>query len=124
MTAEIFCAEYNTTSQRNISNTNYELNELLKQQKALCWMLFIVAKAKVLWHRQELLATFHLLLCCFAEVIKATPTFLLLPPFGMQDFFFPPSFSIFQFLHYYFIILLYTMWKYPFLSYFYLCYVS
>lgn len=58
-------------------------NQLVKNQRALCWMLFLVAKAKVLWHRQELLATFHLLLCCIGEVVRITPSFLLLPPFGM-----------------------------------------
>lgn len=82
MIGEIFCAEYNSTGQSNSSGYSDELKELLQYHKALCWMLFIVAKAKVLWHRQELLATFHLLLCCIAEVMKVTPTFLLLPPFG------------------------------------------
>lgn len=83
MIGEIFCAEDNsTTEQASASSSNPELKDLLKQYKALCWMLFIVAKAKIFWHRQELLATFHLLLCCIAEVVKSTPTFLLLPPFG------------------------------------------
>lgn len=82
MIGEVFCADFNITVGQNISSSSQEMGELLKQHKALCWMLFIVAKAKVLWHRQELLATFHLLLCCIAEVIRSTPTFLLLPPFG------------------------------------------
>lgn len=76
MSIEIF---YSDTTSPTLQKT--EQNALLKKHKSLCWLLFLVAKAKVLWHRQELLATFHLLLCCIGEVVKVTPSFLLLPPF-------------------------------------------
>ncbi|GFY17210.1 retinoblastoma-associated protein [Trichonephila clavipes] len=76
MSTEIF---YMDTTSPTPQNT--EGNALLKKHKLLCWLLFLVAKAKVLWHRQELLATFNLLLCCIGEVVKVTPSFLLLPPF-------------------------------------------
>ncbi|KFM56614.1 Retinoblastoma-associated protein, partial [Stegodyphus mimosarum] len=84
MVAEIFSIDSGLPnhSKQNIScDQGNASNQLMKHHRTLCWMLFIVAKAKVLWHRQELLATFHLLLCCIGEVVKITPTFLLLPPF-------------------------------------------
>ncbi|XP_055933153.1 retinoblastoma-associated protein-like [Argiope bruennichi] len=79
MSTEIF--HLDTSSPTPSNHSNPEANTLLKKHKTLCWMLFLVAKAKVLWHRQELLATFHLLLCCIGEVIRVTPSFMLLPPF-------------------------------------------
>lgn len=75
---EVFCGDAECSTSNGQTS---DLQSLILNQKSLCWMLFLVAKAEVLWHRQELLATFHLLLCCMSEVIKATPTFLLIPPF-------------------------------------------
>ncbi|XP_015916676.1 retinoblastoma-associated protein isoform X1 [Parasteatoda tepidariorum] len=80
MMGEIFYSSMDV-GQTSKSNKDLKVNAVLKNHKVLCWMLFIVAKAKVLWHRQDLLATFHLLLCCIGEIIKITPSFLLLPPF-------------------------------------------
>ncbi|GIX70892.1 retinoblastoma-associated protein [Caerostris extrusa] len=79
MSSEIFHVD--AASPIPLNQPSPETNCLLKKHKALCWMLFLVAKAKVLWHRQELLATFHLLLCCIGEVARVTPSFMLLPPF-------------------------------------------
>ncbi|GIY58348.1 retinoblastoma-associated protein [Caerostris darwini] len=79
MSSEIFHVD--VASPIPLNQPSPETNCLLKKHKALCWMLFLVAKAKVLWHRQELLATFHLLLCCIGEVARVTPSFMLLPPF-------------------------------------------
>ncbi|KAG8185779.1 hypothetical protein JTE90_000760 [Oedothorax gibbosus] len=82
MTSEIFHGDYEEPHQGSAPQAQVGgASRLLKNHRALCWMLFLVAKAKVLWHRQELLATFHLLLCCIGEVIRITPSFLLLPPF-------------------------------------------
>ncbi|WAR28117.1 RB-like protein [Mya arenaria] len=60
----------------------FEKSEGTQEKKRLCWTLFLHAKDELMYDNEELIQTYLLLLCCLEFVLRATPAFLLQPPFA------------------------------------------
>ncbi|XP_052784892.1 retinoblastoma-associated protein-like isoform X3 [Mya arenaria] len=67
--------------EENQESIPFEKSEGTQEKKRLCWTLFLHAKDELMCDSEELIQTYLLLLCCLEFVLRATPAFLLQPPF-------------------------------------------
>ncbi|XP_078693242.1 retinoblastoma-associated protein-like [Branchiostoma floridae x Branchiostoma belcheri] len=75
---KLFAAIFQENPSPFSSSTTTTVTPRMKQS----WLIFLLAKGKVLQGNPELVLNFHLLLCCLAHIIRWTPSFLLRPPYA------------------------------------------
>ncbi|KAH3811727.1 hypothetical protein DPMN_140142 [Dreissena polymorpha] len=76
-----FDREWGTVFREEDQEQSVDETETVQDPKKLCWLLFLNAKDDILSGTEELIQTYHLLLCCLEFILRDSPAFLLHPPF-------------------------------------------